>query len=202
MIKKWELSVVIALIITISLSCFSFSAQCSDIRQQVLRLHILANSDSSEDQALKLKVRDRLLSEAADLFKGAKTETDAANKARERISQLQSIAQQEISEQGYDYPVKVEVAKTYFNTRTYDNVTLPAGEYEAVRVLIGKAGGKNWWCVMFPPMCVPAAVPEQEIDDILNEQQVDIVTNKPKYEIKFKSVEIFQQLKQAVSDMF
>ena len=193
-IKKWELSLLIGVIVTILLSSLSFGAECSEIRQSVLRLHILANSDSPADQKLKLQVRDKLLVVGSDLFTGLKTKDEAEAQAKKELSKLQLAAENEIKKQGYTYPVKVEVAKSYFNTRTYGTVTLPAGEYQAVRVLIGKAAGHNWWCVMFPPMCLPAAEPDKKIEDVLNSNNTDIVENKPKYEIRFKVVELFEDL--------
>lgn len=195
MLKKWELSVLIGLVITITLSTVSFTAQCEDIRSRVLRLHILANSDSSEDQALKLKVRDRLLVVGKDLFSGSSNALQAKDKANDEIQRLQKAAQEVIKSEGYSYPVKIEIAKTDFETRTYDNVTLPAGQYDAVRVLIGEAKGQNWWCVMFPPMCIPAAQPEPEIEDVLTDSETDIVVNKNKYQIQFKLVEWYEKIK-------
>ena len=191
-IKKWELCLLFGLVVTILLSNISFAAECKTIRKSVLRLHILANSDSDADQKLKLQVRDRLLKEGGDLFSGLKTEEAARTAAKADITKLQTAAEDEIKKQGYSYPVKVEVAKSYFNTRTYDTVTLPAGEYEAVRVLIGNAEGHNWWCVMFPPMCLPAAEPDKKIEDVLSQNGTEIVENKPKYEIRFKTVELIE----------
>ena len=93
-----------------------------------------------------------------------------------------------------DYPVKVEIGQSYFNTRTYDEVTLPAGQYDAVRILIGEGEGKNWWCVMFPPMCVPAASESEELSDVLSADQMEIVQNAECYEVKFKTLEIIEEI--------
>ena len=197
-IKKWELWVILTVVFTVLLSCVSFAFDCGEIRKNVLRLHILANSDSENDQQLKLMVRDRLLRDGAELFTGSMNESQAAEAARQEIARLKAAAQDEIIKNGYTYSAEVEVAKTYFETRTYDGVTLPAGEYEAVCVSIGDARGNNWWCVMFPPMCLPAAQSKREdkqISDVLSDTQTDIVENKPKYEIRFKSVEVFEGLK-------
>lgn len=204
-IKKWELSLLIGLISTILFSCISFNAQCYGIRNNVLRLHILANSDSKEDQQLKLKVRDRLLIEGKDLFFNAENQQQAAKMAENQLDLLTKAAEDEIAKSNYNYQVKIEISPTYFETRSYDDITLPAGTYEAVRVLIGEGEGKNWWCVMFPPMCIPVACENSDnktIDDVLDEDQVDIVKNHPKYEIKFKSVEIYQDIKSTVKGWF
>jgi stage II sporulation protein R len=195
MLKKWELSVLIGLCFTIILSTVSFTYECKGIEQNVLRLHILANSDSKADQALKLKVRDRLLLVGSDLFSGSDGVAEAQKKAIKKLSLLQTEAEKVIKDEGFDYPVKIEIAKSDFETRVYDNITLPAGRYNAVRVLIGNAEGQNWWCVMFPPMCIPAAQPQKELSDVLTAPQNDIVENGEKYEIRFKVVEWFEQLR-------
>ena len=194
--KKWEMSVVAGLVITIILSLFSFNAQCGEIRDSVLRLHVLANSDSAEDQELKFKIRDKLLSECSDIFKNADDEKSAANAARDNIGKMTGIAEDEIRRNGYSYPVTVRVEKTVFDTKSYDGgITFPSGEYEAVRILIGDAEGENWWCVLFPPMCLPAAKPKEEIKQVFSDRENEIVTNKPKYEIRFKAVEIINAIK-------
>ena len=201
-IKRWEKALLFGLILTIALSTVSFSATCGEIRQSVLRLHILANSDSAADQQLKLQVRDRLLQEGADLFDGFSTEAQAAEAARQSIDRLQDAAQDEIRARGYTYPVSIDVKKLYFNTRTYDNVTLPAGEYEAVQVCIGEAAGQNWWCVLFPPMCLPAASEQQELGNVLEPDAADIVTDAPKYEIQFWAVEAYESAKDFIKELF
>ena len=109
------------------------------------------------------------------------------------IERLQNAAQNVLTENGFDYGVRVEIGKDYFNTRTYDGeVTLPAGEYEAVRVILGEGKGQNWWCVMFPPMCLPAAEADTEISDVLTQNEEDVVKSNPKYEARFKIVELFE----------
>jgi len=196
------MAIAFGLIFSMMLCFVRFDAECTKIRQSVLRFHVLANSDSDEDQSLKLKVRDRLLLEADNLFADTSTEEEAIVVARNNLLQLQQVAQEEIVDCGYDYPVTVEIGKAYFNTRVYDTFTLPAGNYEAVRVLIGEAKGKNWWCVMFPPVCVPAAMADASIEDVLDESQTDIVENSDSYEIRFKTVEVFEEAKDYLSKIF
>ena len=134
------LSVILGIILTLGWVTVSESA-LSDISSGLIRLHILANSDGNDDQLLKLKVRDRLLSEAD-------TSSGELN-----LSHIKEICRDEIIKNGYDYNVSVSYGKFYFPTKTYENITLPAGDYEALRVVIGKGEGKNWWCVMYPPLC-------------------------------------------------
>ncbi|MGN0114561.1 MAG: stage II sporulation protein R [Acutalibacteraceae bacterium] len=191
--KPWEKALALGLIVTIALSCISFSAECENIREDVLRLHILANSDSEKDQQLKLKVRDEILKISGDIFDGCKSLADAQNAAKQKMPQIIKTAQDTVKSYGYDYTVSASLAKSYFDTRHYDNYTLPAGIYNAVRVIIGNGNGHNWWCVMYPSLCLPAAC--DNYDTALDENERDIVENYPKYEIKFKSVEIFEWLK-------
>ncbi len=191
--KKWNITVVIAAVLLSIFSCVSFGAECAEIRGEVLRLHILANSDSEADQALKLKVRDAVLKEGADIFEGAHDLITAEGQIEQNTKRLEEIARNTILENGYDYPVQVVIGEEYFNTRTYEDVTLPAGRYHAVRVLIGEGAGQNWWCVMFPPMCLPAAQSETSIDQVLTEDGTKLVKSNPKYEVRFKIVEIFEE---------
>ncbi len=189
--KRLELSMLLALIFTLLLSFASFEGECSEIRQSVLRMHVLANSDSEEDQQLKLKVRDRLLAESEQLFRNAHTKEEAETAAIKKIPYLEAAARDEIQKQGFDYDVKVEIGKAWFDTRHYGEITLPAGSYEAVNVYIGRGEGKNWWCVMFPQLCLPAAEGD-ELEMVLTEEQSNITQGD--YEIKFYLVELFQKL--------
>jgi stage II sporulation protein R len=161
-------------------------------------LHILANSDSKEDQALKIKVRDKILVESESLFKQAASKQEAEENARKNLERIKEIAQNEVYSQGYKYKVNAEVVNMYFTTRTYDNVTLPAGNYDAVRITLGEAKGHNWWCVLFPSLCIPAAQEKdkQKIGDVLTENEVNIVENPENVVIKFKAVELFEEFKQ------
>ena len=194
--KTIEKSILIALIFTITISCFDFSYRCSDIRNRVFRLHILANSDSKQDQNLKLKVRDRLILEGAELFMNSENLSQTQKIAEQNLNRFCALAEQELKQNGCDYSVTATVKPCYFNTRTYDNVTLPAGVYNALQIKIGKAQGKNWWCVMYPSLCVPAST--QKIDDVLEKDQQKIVENKEKYILKFKIVEWFEFVKRSL----
>ena len=189
--KRLELSMLFALIFAVVLSFASFEGECEEIRQNVLRMHVLANSDSEEDQELKLKVRDRLLKETEELFASSETKEDAENAAKEQIEYLEAAARDEILKNGYSYDVRIEIGKAWFDTRHYGEITLPAGNYEAVNVYIGKADGKNWWCVMFPQLCLPAASGD-ELSEVLTEEQTNITQGD--YEVEFYLVELFQKL--------
>lgn len=194
-IFRIEISLLVALIICGVLNINAFSQQCESIREKMLRMHVIANSDSEEDQKLKLKVRDAVLLAGEKVFDGSITATEAKEKITPYIDYLENIALETIKNEGLDYNVKITVEKEYFNTRTYDNsITLPAGFYTAVKVIIGEGKGQNWWCVMFPPMCLPTAVAECEISDVLTDDETEIVTETEKYKFKFKIVEFFEEI--------
>lgn len=195
-LKTIEKSLLIAFVLTVAVSCtsfFSFAQQCEDISNRVLRLHVLANSDTKEDQELKLYVRNRILSESAGILDDVTNQKEAEQVVQKNLPRLEKAAADEIKQRGYSYPVHVGLENIYFTTRQYRQVTLPAGQYDALRVTIGEAAGKNWWCVMFPPMCLPAAEEKEELDDVLNPQQMKIVTGE--YEVRFKSIEVYEQIK-------
>lgn len=196
-IVRLTVSMAIGLTIAVAVSSFStFARDCEGIRESVLRLHILANSDSDTDQALKLAVRDRILQLDAELFGNASNLSEAEDAARQALSEIEETAAAEIARQGYDYPVHAEVQNMYFNTREYDTFTLPAGYYDAVRVTIGEGKGRNWWCVLYPPLCLPAAESKTELSDVLTPDQAELVNGK--YEFKFAAVELYESFKKSL----
>ena len=173
------------------------------LAEKVVRLHVLANSDSPEDQALKLKVRDRVLEQAEAILKSSADRTEAEARIRGNILELEALANETVRENGYDYPVTAELADIQFPTREYEGFTLPAGEYLALRILIGEAAGQNWWCVVFPPLCTAAAaeVPACALAAGLSEEQVRLITEEDRgYVLKFKTVELWQRLRAAVEN--
>ena len=192
-----EISCFAALVLTIifSGSLSSFENDCKTVRSNVFRLHVIANSDSSEDQQLKLKVRDALLLRGKEVFSSGSTKESAEKAACKNLQSFLQTAEKTIRENGKDYSVCVSVGKSSFPTRTYENITLPAGEYDALRVVIGEGKGKNWWCVMFPPLCLPAAEKKQELSDVLSDGGQALVQSKPKYEIRFWLIEKIEQLR-------
>lgn len=186
------LSCVVIFMCLISMSKFNVS--CDKIKDDVLRLHIRANSDSEFDQELKLKVRDRILNDTGDMFYSVMTYEEAVEKTNEALPKIIESAKDEIKNLGYDYEVKANLDYSYFGTRHYDGYTLPAGNYMALNLEIGEGKGQNWWCVMFPPMCLPTSVAECEIADVLTESETEIVTETEKYKFKFKIVEFFEEI--------
>lgn len=193
--KKLIVSLCIGLVFTIVIGNFSsFANECNDIRGKVLRIHVLANSNEKFDQALKLKVRDKVLEASAGIFDNINLVSNAKEKAKEKLPEILKAAQKEVYDNGYKYVVKAEVVNMFFNTRYYGEVTLPAGRYDAVRVTIGEAKGKNWWCVMFPQMCIPTAEKKKELSKTLSKSEVELVSSPKKYKVKFAIVEIIEKI--------
>lgn len=198
--KKIKISVTVGIVVAILFSICSFAKTSEEIRSDVLRLHVIANSDTSVDQNLKLRLRDYILQEGKDIFNGSVNVENAVEKIEPVLPELEKSAKAFVNQAGFDYDVKISISNEYFTTRTYETVTLPAGKYLALRVVIGSGEGHNWWCVMFPPMCVPAADKKDEIENVFSEKEIKLVESKPKYEPRFKVVEIYEQLKEIISE--
>ena len=179
-----------AFILTVLLQLTGFSAQCDALERNVLRLHVLANSDTEADQAVKYKVRDAVLEEAARWYGDAQSFDEALAAVCTHLESLEAVANGVLYAEGVDYRAKAEVCDMYFDTRTYDSGSLPAGKYRALRISLGNAEGKNWWCVVFPSLCVPGA---SDVGDLPDGTQ-EIVTDAPRFAVKFKAAEIFSDL--------
>ena len=133
-----------------------FARQCEELPDKLFRLHILANSDSDEDQRLKYDLRDFIMEDMEQVFADCSTAAEAGEAAKAALPDIAAKAQRFVREKGYDYPVTVSVENTYFTTRSYGSLVVPAGNYDALRIVIGEGEGHNWWCVMFPPLCLGA----------------------------------------------
>lgn len=193
-IKKFEAAVAVALVLSVLLSVLSFAITSDSIEKDVLRLHILANSDSAEDQSLKIKVRNSVIENESDIFDGVGNVTAAKEKVIRNYDRIKASAKKVIREEGYDYPVSVRIEKTYFPTRHYESFTLPAGYYEALRIVIGEGKGHNWWCVMYPPLCVGSAAQVKKEYSKLPDREKKLITSNPRYDIRFKTYEIYKKL--------
>lgn len=200
--KIWEKSVCLALILCILVSFTTLSAKCSGIQDRVLRLHVLANSDSQSDQAVKLKVRDRILAESAGMLDGVKTRGEAEQRVASHLPDIRQAAEKELRSLGASGQIRAELTNMYFSTRQYGNITLPAGKYDALRITIGSGKGHNWWCVLFPALCLPAAEAPSRLEDVLNGSEMQLVQGGGggnTYEVKFRSVELFEELRDWLS---
>lgn len=192
--KLFLKSACIAFVLVVIYSLIPFQAQCDNISNDVFRLHILANSDSEYDQSGKLKVRDRVLEYSKSLFESAKTKEEAESLISQNLDNITQVAQNELKNLGCDQNVKAEIKKMYFTTRYYDSYTLPSGMYDALRITIGSGKGHNWWCVMYPSICISAASEQDEkAKQALDDGEYDIIKNE-KYSYKFKVVELFEKL--------
>lgn len=197
-------AVTLLLTIVLALSISYAKSVGSDISNSVLRLHIIANSNSPEDQQLKLKVRDRIIEESSYLFENVSSRQEAMDTAILNTEKILSIARDEIKSQGFDHEVSAEIGQFPFPTRMYGEITLPSGRYTALRLKIGNAKGENWWCVMYPPLCFADGVvsvnegAKNQLKDNLTSEEYNLITSTTSgaipVEIRFKIVEIFQRL--------
>ncbi len=191
-------SVVCALIITVIISMLPFQAACKEIQSDVFRLHILANSDSNEDQRLKLTVRDGVLEYTEHIFKNAASKDEAISAAGENLQLIANRAKSIVEENGYDYDVSVMITDEFFTTRTYGDVTMPSGTYPALRIIIGEGKGHNWWCVMYPSLCVGASADYSALRKNTSESEYMVMTAE-KREYKFKIVEYYEMIVHALT---
>lgn len=194
--KKYVL-IVMALILIISTTMILPIHGEGEIYDSVIRLHVLADNDGEEAQALKLHVRDAVLAAAKPLLAGVKTKAEAEAIIKRSLPTLREAALAALRERGSTDPVTLTLTKEHYPTKTYEALAFPAGEYLSLRVKIGKAAGQNWWCVLFPPLCLSAATEKSEAEAAflaagLSEEQYRIITDtdKPKYKLRFKILEM------------
>ena len=196
--KKVIVVVLVLMAVLLVIGLFPVHGEAK-IYDSVVRLHVLANSDSEEDQARKLKVRDAVLEQATETLRGADSQAEASRRLTDILPELEETARVVITANGYDYGVRAELAETSFPTKEYDGFALPAGEYLALRVLIGEAAGQNWWCVVSPPLCTAAAadLPQTAADAGMSDDDLGLITEEnPGYVLKFRSLELWEQLRQ------
>lgn len=178
----------------------AFAESRRGITEDVFRLHVIANSDSDEDQALKLRVRNAVLEASADIFSGAISADDAKHLSEENLQLFEAAAAAEIAASGYDYPVRCEVGTVHFDRRVYGSAELPEGDYSALRVIIGEGDGKNWWCVMFPALCLPAVTNTDEVlslaaeNGVISTEELELMQDPENYEVKFYFAEVIKKL--------
>ncbi|MDE6182650.1 MAG: stage II sporulation protein R, partial [Eubacteriales bacterium] len=181
---------ILTVIITTTAKGYSVNIQNS-IAEEVIRFHVLANSDSQKDQELKLKVKNGVINMLANELDNSKSKSETKELLIKNIPNIEAKALEIIKENGYNYPVSVSISNSYFPTKVYGDISLPAGEYEALKIEIGDAKGQNWWCVMFPPLCfvdvTVKEVPEKDknlFKDILTEEEYELISkeeNKDKF---------------------
>lgn len=195
----WESALLMAFAVTLLVGCCASAGQAA-LAEQVLRLHVVANSDDPEDQAVKLQVRDAVLARAQPLLTGLETSAQAERALAPCLEELEETARAVLDAAGCDDGVTVSITDQWFPTRVYDSFSLPAGQYRALKVVIGDGAGQNWWCVVFPPLCLASVTEEvaaAAAQSGMTDQQVALITGQDgNYVIKFKVIEWWEQLRQ------
>ena len=191
---------------------YAYSQSCkintfsNDYKENLIRFHVLANSDSEEDQALKLKVRDKVISYLKPKLEDSESISQSEKIILNEKDKLMDICKETIKQNGYNYDVSINLGYSKFPTKQYSSVVLPAGEYKSLTIIIGKGQGKNWWCVMFPPLCfvdeqnnVIDKETDEKLKKVLTKDEYELIVEKDKkninnLQIKFKIVEVFQKI--------
>jgi len=194
-IKIWEIALFAALIVSVLVG--TVSARQTELSENLIRLHVVANSDSEEDQSLKLAVRDGVLKKLGGILKGCTDKAAAEVLISENMDALIDAAEDVISEKGESFTVSSSIAEEVFPTVEYDTFTLPAGKYTSLRVVIGAGEGKNWWCVVFPPLCLTAAEDTLSFEELgISDETFRIISGESdEYVVKFKVLEWLSQVK-------
>lgn len=200
------IAIISVMTISISGEVKKISTASEDYKDKLIRFHVIANSDSDEDQNLKLKVRDAIIDYLQPKLLESESIEESESIIKKEYAELEKISKNIILENGYNYDIQVGIDYSEFPTKQYSNVILPAGEYKALRIIIGEGKGKNWWCVMFPPLCFvdeQKGIIDKDTDDklreILTEEEYELISQKTskqmnRVQIKFKIVEIIQNI--------
>ncbi|MDK2917788.1 MAG: stage sporulation protein [Candidatus Petromonas sp.] len=213
--KFYIMGFVIAGLIVSILSFYIFDVYKNreSYKEDLVRFHVIANSDSPIDQALKLEVRDRVLKEMYTKF-DARDISEAKSIIKDNLTYIEKIANDEVKKHGFNYPVKAVLGKSTFPTKSYGSIALPAGTYNALKVVIGSGQGKNWWCVLFPPLCfidvkhgLTDQKTQQELKQVMTEDEFNMISAAAANEgelpikLKFKVVEILEKSKWKISKL-
>jgi len=196
-LRLWECALLIAFALTLLTGAYAVGEQTA-LADKVLRLHVIANSDSDADQALKLRVRDEVLAAAGDCLDGVTGRAQAEAVLSGRLQELADAGAAAVAAAGYDYPVRVSLTDCWFPTKEYEDFALPAGTYRALRVVIGEGAGRNWWCIVFPPLCLGAV--SETVEDTaalagLTDDEVSLITGEDEgYIVRFKLVEWWNEM--------
>lgn len=207
--KRFIIGILLIILVTTGFYGFTWDVYKNQrtYKEEMIRFHVLANSDAPEDQALKLKVRNRVIKEMNPKFEKSKSLDETRKIIKKNIKNIKEIASDEIKKNGGNYPVKITLGDFNFPTKNYGAITLPAGNYEALRIVIGKGEGANWWCVLFPPLCfidmnhgLTSEKTKSELSNVLTEEEYNMINTATKEDempikLKFKVVEIYQEAK-------
>lgn len=184
-------------------------ASVDGFKDEIIRFHIKANSDKQEDQALKLKIRDAILRETRNQFENSKSLDETRILVEDNLNSIKSMAEEVIEREGKDFPVEVSLGIKSFPTRKYGNIIFPAGGYETLEVVLGEGKGKNWWCVMFPPLCFVdishsnGIKVEEELKEVLSEEEIDLLLadKEPPIILKSKIKEVLEKTKTYLANL-
>ena len=197
-LKYSEIALLLALAVTMLWGVWSLQEQ-DVLERKMIRLHVIANSDTQEDQALKLQVRDEVLAQATAILEESADMAQAVIRLEDALPAIEDTARTKIEAEGYNYSVSARLEQTEFPTKVYDGFSLPSGEYLALRVIIGDGAGENWWCVVFPPLCTAAATDWEEVGIAtgLGEEDLSLITEENQgYVLKFRSLELWESFRQ------
>ena len=197
-LKRWEVALLSGLLVATLMGTY-LNREQGALADSVIRLHVIAHSDSRADQELKYQVRDRILTEAAALYQPGDDLRQVRKNMEDNLDLLAQAGREVVEEQGYDYPVSARLERTWFPTKKYTDFALPAGNYTALRIVVGEGKGENWWCVAFPPLClgsVSETVEEAAAAGNFTPEQVSLITGESGgYVVKFKVIELWEEFK-------
>lgn len=193
-LKVWELAALCALCLSLCIGTWAQGRQ-QDISSSLVRLHVIAASDEKGEQELKLRVRDNVLEYLTPVLDGADSPEDAQRIINEEFPNIKAAAE----ECAEGRRVRVTLGAEYYPTREYESFSLPAGQYQSLRVILGEGEGHNWWCVVFPPLCVSAAEQNKALD-AMSEDERALITEADGYELRFRIVELWGELMQLLNE--
>lgn len=198
-LKIWEIALIVALAAAL-LGGTALAREQTELASKLIRLHVVPNSDAKEDQELKIAVRDTVLDVTQPLLKGVASREKAQAVLEKNLDAIAAAAEKTIRKAGFAYPVRVGLETESLPTRRYETFALPAGEYLTLRVTIGEGSGGNWWCVIYPPLCMTAAQAEEAFADLTEEEVRLITEDSPPYVVKFKVIEIIQSIREYLEE--
>ncbi|GAA3641422.1 stage II sporulation protein R [Asaccharospora irregularis] len=200
------ISIILVMTMSINAEAKKINLASKSYKNKLIRFHTIANSDSDEDQELKLKVRDEVIKYLKPKLEKSSSITESERIIKQEYSNLEKISKNVILKNGYNYDVKIGIDYSNFPTKQYSNIVLPAGKYKALKIIIGEGKGKNWWCVMFPPLCfvdeesgVIDKKTDKKLKEVLTKEEYELITQKNQSEVgkvkmKFKIVEIIEKI--------
>ncbi|MEA4894057.1 MAG: stage II sporulation protein R [Oscillospiraceae bacterium] len=194
-IKVWEISLLVALCITFCTGLFA-KAEQNRLSSELIRLHVIANSDSTDDQSAKLKVRDSVLEVLTPMLEGAGSTGEAESIIESALPELCAESEESLRNSGKYYSARAEICREVYPTRSYEGFALPAGDYVSLKIILGEGQGHNWWCVVFPPLCMTAVEDEDAFSGLSDETEKLISCDESEYRVKFRIIELYEQLRQ------